>query len=1242
MLKIRCIHVEQVQYRRNRVRLWSNKERRLGYATYMSLFQENHDSELLLPISAGLGTKGFISFFFLMLLLLPRLVFTAQDMGEETLEVVAAIPRHFPPQYILDKQGLPGGFAVEVMDAVAREVGIKVTYRIQDTWKETMAVLERGEAQLIPNLGITQERRRFANFTVPVETFAVSLFVRKSDVGLKTLDDMSGRLVGVAEGNVAVRLLGDRADLKTRLYNGFSDMLLDLVSGRVDAVVYPEPVVWKLAQEVGLDHRIHALSPPLLEVKRSVAIGKGQPLLYQRLQKGVAAFVRSDAYEQIFSKWYSKPKPFWTVMRVLWTMVVALGFVIAGLMAWRYSTVLRLNRSLSTETEQRRRTEAKLQQLNEGLEEKVQERTAELNDKNEVLIVEVTERRETERSLLRFRKLLDQALDAIAVIDPASGRYIEFNQPMCDFLCVDREALLVRHIYDFSKSIASRVQWLEMVEQMRQKDQITAEDQGFRADGTPYVVEIKAHNAEEDGREYVIAVFRDISERKQIEELLQLRQKLSDLVYKGDQEQLLQTALDTAERLTGSQIGFFHFVEPNQETIALQTWSTRTLKEMCFAAGEGMHYPVSEAGVWVDCIHQRRPVIHNDYAALEHKKGLPEGHAELLRELTVPVMRENKIVAVIGVGNKPQEYTQKDVMTVVQLSDMAFDYVERNQTEQQIEYMAYYDVLTGLPNRSLLMDRMRQAIAQSRRSKKLLAICYLDLDGFKPINDQFGHHVGDALLVNLAERLTQGLREGDTMARLGGDEFVVLLADLSTSYECEEVVQRILETVSMPITVEEHPLQVSGSIGVTIFPTDDSAPDVLLRHADQTMYQAKAAGKSTYHMFDPVQEQNIRLRHEILDEFESSLRRDQLLLHYQPKVDLTNGQVVGAEALLRWQHPGRGLLYPNEFLPYIENHAQELELGEWVVRAALEQQLIWRKQGLTLPVSVNISPRHIQQPRFAEFLSGLFKDSPEMVPDELELEVVETVGIGDTAKVVEVMNACTALGVHFSLDDFGTGYSSLTYFHKLPIEILKIDQNFVRDMLDEAGDLDIIEGVLRMADTLQRPVVAEGVESVEVALMLLHLGCRYAQGYGIARPMPAERFPGWLEEWEGETVWHHLQQAIKAGPENYDLSVAVFSHRRWIDEVVQYLRATPGTKLPHMGERQCQFGRWFRGIGQVRYGSRPIYSFIQPKHDQIHALANSLVIQAKSGQREDVLARLDELTDLSDELVGMLKKLGKQ
>ncbi len=744
---------------------------------------------------------------------------------------------------------------------------------------------------------------------------------------------------------------------------------------------------------------------------------------------------------------------------------------------------------------------------------------------------------------------------------------------------------------------------------------------------------------EEDRR--LILLVQDITERKWAETMAQLRQQLVDLVYQGDQQQLMRTALDAAEEMTLSQIGFFHFVEGNQDTISLQVWSTRTLKETCYAEGEILHYPASEAGVWVDCIHQRKPVIHNDYASLPHKKGMPEGHAKLIRELTVPVIRNNLITAVIGVGNKIQDYTQRDVEILTQIADIAFDYIERQQADQQVEYMAYYDVLTGLPNRVLLTDRLNQAVAQCYRSKQLLAVCYLDLDEFKPINDRHGHHTGDALLINLSQLLKDGLREGDTLARLGGDEFVFLLTGLSTPYECEEAVQRTLDTIKNPIEIEGRRFHISGSIGVTIFPTDNTDPDALLRHADQAMYQAKKAGKSAFHLNTPVQDQKLRTHRQMLADIEHALHHHQLVLHYQPKVDLRNGKVIGVEALLRWQHPERDLLYPGMFLPYIEDSPQEVALGEWVVKAALTQYMRWREQGIMLPISINISPRHIQLRGFADFLADELSHYPEDTAGYLELEVLETAAIGDTKHVSQVMDACSRLGVHFSLDDFGTGYSSLTYFHKLPIDVLKIDQNFIRDMLDNGRDLDIVEGVLRLAETLQRPVVAEGVETVETGLMLLQLGCRYAQGYGIARPMPAVQLPGWLAEWQTNNIWSQLDRETRNCPEAFDLNVTIFSYRRWLEMVIQYLRDESATELPPIYDKQCHFERWYKGIGRKRYGDQPIYAFILPKYGQVHALAESLVSQAESGERKMSLSRIDELKGLSQELIVTLQKLAQ-
>ncbi|MCB1772654.1 MAG: diguanylate cyclase, partial [Gammaproteobacteria bacterium] len=453
----------------------------------------------------------------------------------------------------------------------------------------------------------------------------------------------------------------------------------------------------------------------------------------------------------------------------------------------------------------------------------------------------------------------------------------------------------------------------------------------------------------------MVGTMNDIGERKRNEEIVTLRQQLADMVYTSDMKELMQTALDAAERMSSSEIGFYHFVEEDQNTVSLQVWSTRTLREMCSAAEHEVHYPIARAGVWADCIGERQAVIHNDYESLPNRKGLPEGHAPIRSELTVPVMRDNRVVAVMGVGNKRRPYDEADREVVTRIAGMAHDFVERKRIEQRIEFMAFNDTLTGLPNKELLRDRLSQSMAQARRANCLLAVCYLDLDGFKPVNDTFGHHAGDALLVALAERLNTGLREGDTLARLGGDEFVILLNGLGSVIDGERILDRVLGDVSEPFDIDGQQVSVTASIGVTLFPTDSVDADTLLRHADKAMYKAKDAGRSAYKLYDPLQEQEMRSRLQLVKEFDQALGSPQLELYYQPRIDLRSGAVVGAEALLRWNHPEHGQLLPGHFLKLIHGHSLEFALDEWVLEQALAQHLAWRETGLTLPVSVNIT-----------------------------------------------------------------------------------------------------------------------------------------------------------------------------------------------------------------------------------------------------------------------------------------------
>ncbi|MBB2485151.1 EAL domain-containing protein [Mitsuaria sp. WAJ17] len=443
--------------------------------------------------------------------------------------------------------------------------------------------------------------------------------------------------------------------------------------------------------------------------------------------------------------------------------------------------------------------------------------------------------------------------------------------------------------------------------------------------------------------------------------------------------------------------------------------------------------------------------------------------------------------------------------------------------EAELHRIAHYDPLTGVPNRRLLVDRLHQALARAARSESSLAVCFLDLDGFKFVNDAHGHAVGDRLLIEVTQRMNEVLRAEDTLARLGGDEFVVLLTDISSERGCTLVLERLLQVVQQPICIEGLELRVTVSIGVSLYPHDNADADTLMRHADQAMYLAKEAGKNRYQLFDPVSDRRAQSHREFLQRLQKALEAREFVLHYQPKVDLVDGRLQGVEALIRWNCPGRGLVQPGEFLPQLQSSRLELALGEWVIEEALSQAQRWREQGLDLRVSVNISPAHLQQPDFHDKLEQALRRHPGQVPRQFELEVLETAQIEDMDAAVAILKRCGELGVRFALDDFGTGYSSLTYLRKLPVQTLKIDQSFVRGMLGNADDMGIVEGVIRMARAFRMDVVAEGVETLEHGRILLQQGCRLMQGYGIGRPMPAQALAAWLLNWQIESPWLALQ-----------------------------------------------------------------------------------------------------------------------
>lgn len=448
-----------------------------------------------------------------------------------------------------------------------------------------------------------------------------------------------------------------------------------------------------------------------------------------------------------------------------------------------------------------------------------------------------------------------------------------------------------------------------------------------------------------------------------------------------------------------------------------------------------------------------------------------------------------------------------------------FDITHKRQLLHTLQWRVGHDVLTGLPNRSLLGELLGQELDRSREAGASLAVCMLDLDGFKAVNDGYGHASGDLLLVEVARRLKHILREGDAVARLSGDEFVLILADIQGPPCLQGILDRVLEAIAAPYVIRGRSISVSASIGVTLFPSDNDDADTLLRHADQAMYVAKQRGRNRYHLFDVSLDKEVKATHQTVERVRRALRNGELCLYYQPKVNMRSGAVVGFEALLRWQHPLRGLVAPVEFLPLVERTDLIVDIGEWVIDRALAQMQQWQAEGFRWPVSVNIAARHFQRADFVVRLQRLLARHAKVPPQMLDLEIVESVAIENIQRVSECLEACQRLGVRFSLDDFGTGYSSLSYLKRLPTQTMKIDKSFVQDILHDPDDLALTRAVIGLAQAFGRQVIAEGVETVAHGEWLMELGCDVAQGYGIVRPMPAGDVVKWVKGFVQPREW---------------------------------------------------------------------------------------------------------------------------
>ncbi|MCX7176746.1 MAG: EAL domain-containing protein [Proteobacteria bacterium] len=755
-----------------------------------------------------------------------------------------------------------------------------------------------------------------------------------------------------------------------------------------------------------------------------------------------------------------------------------------------------------------------------------------------------------------LRLIYDTASVAIFEGD-MQGNLIHANRRMAEMFLCPMEKLIgseyVTHVHPSEREVGRQKLLALLASDIRNVD---LERRYWREDGSEFWGHLTASQRMGADGEMIglVGVIMDITERKQAEAHLQLAANVFTYAQEGititDAEGTIIDVNDTFTRITGYS---------REEAIGQ---NPRILKS-------GRQDPEFYVAMWDDL----------------KTKGHWSGEIWNRRKTGELYVEMLNISAVKDAEGLLQNY-------VALFSDIS----SLKEHQDQLERIAHYDALTGLPNRVVLADRLRQATAQTRRRENLMALVYLDLDGFKEVNDNHGHETGDALLIVLSQRLKEALREGDTLARIGG-----------------------------------------ASLGVTLFPLDSGDPDTLLRHADQAMYQAKQAGKNRYHLFDQERDKLTRSHQESYQRIAQALEQEEFVLYYQPKVNMREGKVIGAEALIRWQHPERGVVAPGEFLPLIEGSELISKLGDWVLNTALGQMAAWAKDGFEIAVSVNIAAFHLQQHDFLHGLKEKLDLHQSVKAQNLELELLETAALEDILHVSQVIRECQALGLSISLDDFGTGYSSLTYLKRLPANILKIDQSFVQDMLWDTEDLSIVEGVIGLAAAFHRIVIAEGVETVEHGQMLLKLGCDHGQGYGIARPMPAEKLAQWTRQWQPNPSWVAYSDLVLNRNE-LPLVYAEVDHRYWVRWMGNWLSGI-SDRPPPFDSHLCRFGVWYHGEGKIHFGHVPEFQDLDAIHEEVHQLGQELVAHKLADRLGQALDRLIDLNTLRDKLIGKLLAL---
>ncbi|HUF53220.1 MAG TPA: EAL domain-containing protein [Dehalococcoidia bacterium] len=612
--------------------------------------------------------------------------------------------------------------------------------------------------------------------------------------------------------------------------------------------------------------------------------------------------------------------------------------------------------------------------------------------------------------------------------------------------------------------------------------------------------------------------FRDITEARRAQQVLASERQIMEMIAaSASLPEVLEALCSSAEEQSDGMRCSVLLVDPSGKH--LRHGAAPSLPESYVRAVDNLSIGPN-AGSCGTAAFTRQTVIVADVredSRWDDYRDLALEHGIIACWSTPILSRDGEVLGTFAAYyTQPREPDSRDRELIERAKHVAGVAIERARSEQIINHMAYHDALTGLPNRALFSDRLTMAVAQARRTDQKLAVLFLDLDQFKMVNDTVGHAGGDELIVAVARQIERLLRDGDTVARVGGDEFTLLLPDIESVEVAVNVGKRILDTLNQPRVVAGEQFQATTSIGIAIYPADGEDADSLLRNADSAMYRAKDQGRNNYQLYTAAMNVDVRERLALGNDLRLALEHSEFEVHYQPIVDASRGKIVGVEALVRWQHPTRGLVAPEGFIRLAEETGLIVPLGESVLRTACAQCKTWQDSGHQLRVSVNFSARQFQQPNMVAIIRRVLHETG-LEPDSLTLEITEGILMRDLDLAVTTLTELRRMGVAVSIDDFGTGYSSLNYLKRFPVDELKIDRSFVQDITNDSDDAAIVEAVIALASSLNLRIVAEGVETDQQRAFLLERNCIEMQGYLFSKPMPAGEMTGLLAVSERES-----------------------------------------------------------------------------------------------------------------------------